>query len=90
MNGCHTAQRCSMRRRALPALCPCCPIVSPQQVFEGADWALLIGAKPRGPGMERSDLLDINGRIFEEQVRARKGGVTHSLVSFRKIPCHLM
>lgn len=31
--------------------------VDPRVLFEGADWALLIGAKPRGPGMERKDLL---------------------------------
>lgn len=29
----------------------------------------MIGAKPRGPGQERADLLDQNGRIFVEQVR---------------------
>lgn len=34
-----------------------------------ADWALMIGAKPRGPGQERADLLDQNGRIFVDQVR---------------------
>jgi malate dehydrogenase (NADP+) len=36
-------------------------------VFNKADWALLIGAKPRGPGMERRDLLDINGQLFQTQ-----------------------
>ncbi len=35
----------------------------PLTVFKDADWALLIGAKPRGPGMERSALLDINGQV---------------------------
>ncbi|XP_057425191.1 malate dehydrogenase [NADP], chloroplastic [Lotus japonicus] len=40
------------------------------EVFQDADWALLIGAKPRGPGMERADLLDINGKIFAEQGKA--------------------
>lgn len=43
--------------------------VEAMQVFRDADWALLIGAKPRGPGMERSDLLEINGQIFADQVR---------------------
>jgi malate/lactate dehydrogenase len=38
-------------------------------VFNDADWALMIGAKPRGPGQERADLLDQNGRIFVDQVR---------------------
>lgn len=41
-----------------------------EEVFEDADWALLIGAKPRGQGMERADLLDINGKIFMDQGRA--------------------
>ncbi|PKU82897.1 Malate dehydrogenase [NADP] 1, chloroplastic [Dendrobium catenatum] len=45
--------------------------VNPYDVFEDAEWALLIGAKPRGPGMERAALLDINGQIFAEQ----RGGV---------------
>ena len=37
---------------------------------EGADYALLVGAKPRGPGMERGDLLADNGKIFGPQGRA--------------------
>ena len=32
--------------------------------FKEANWCLLVGAKPRGPGMERADLLKDNGRIF--------------------------
>jgi malate dehydrogenase len=32
--------------------------------FKDANWCLLVGAKPRGPGMERADLLKDNGRIF--------------------------
>ncbi len=35
--------------------------------FKGANWCLLVGAKPRGPGMERADLLKDNGKIFIEQ-----------------------
>ncbi len=42
----------------------------PYKVFEGVDWALLVGARPRGPGMERADLLQANGKIFVEQGRA--------------------
>ncbi|WP_404313552.1 malate dehydrogenase [Agrococcus terreus] len=38
--------------------------------FSGASLALLVGARPRGPGMERSDLLAANGAIFTEQGRA--------------------
>ncbi|KAG0612388.1 hypothetical protein M758_6G023500 [Ceratodon purpureus] len=44
--------------------------ISAEEVFADADWALLIGAKPRGPGMERGDLLEINGKIFAEQGKA--------------------
>jgi malate dehydrogenase (NADP+) len=44
--------------------------IDPYKIFDGADWALLIGAKPRSAGMERSQLLDINGQIFQEQGRA--------------------
>lgn len=44
--------------------------VDPVQVFEGVDYAFLIGAKPRGPGMERKDLLADNGKIFVEQGKA--------------------
>jgi len=35
--------------------------------FKDANWCLLVGAKPRGPGMERADLLKDNGKIFVEQ-----------------------
>lgn len=42
--------------------------IDPYEVFQDAEWALLIGAKPRGPGIERAALLDINGQIFAEQV----------------------
>lgn len=42
---------------------------SPTVGFKDANWCLLVGAKPRGPGMERADLLKDNGRIFTEQGR---------------------
>ena len=35
--------------------------------FKGTDYALLVGARPRGPGMERGDLLTANGKIFGPQ-----------------------
>ncbi|KAI4370682.1 hypothetical protein MLD38_019004 [Melastoma candidum] len=44
--------------------------IDPYEVFQDVDWALLIGAKPRGPGMERADLLDLNGKIFADQGKA--------------------
>lgn len=36
----------------------------PEIGFKDANWVLLVGAKPRGPGMERADLLKDNGKIF--------------------------
>ena len=41
-----------------------------EEAFAGADVAFLVGAKPRGPGMERKDLLAENGKIFGPQGRA--------------------
>ncbi len=38
--------------------------------FDGANWALLVGARPRGKGMERKDLLGANGQIFKPQGEA--------------------
>jgi len=38
--------------------------------FGGADYCLLVGARPRGPGMERKDLLEANGKIFGPQGQA--------------------
>ncbi|HSX12593.1 MAG TPA: malate dehydrogenase, partial [Rhabdochlamydiaceae bacterium] len=42
----------------------------PYKIFEGVHYALLVGAKPRGPGMERKDLLIDNAKIFIEQGKA--------------------
>jgi malate dehydrogenase len=42
----------------------------PEQIFDGVNLALLVGARPRGPGMERSDLLEANGAIFTAQGEA--------------------
>jgi malate dehydrogenase len=39
-------------------------------MFDGVNLALLVGARPRGPGMERSDLLEANGAIFTVQGKA--------------------
>jgi malate dehydrogenase len=41
-----------------------------EQIFDGANLALLVGARPRGPGMERGDLLSANGAIFTAQGKA--------------------
>ncbi|HZZ34184.1 MAG TPA: malate dehydrogenase [Caulobacteraceae bacterium] len=42
----------------------------PDVAFGDADWCLLVGSKPRGPGMERADLLKDNGKIFIGQGRS--------------------
>ena len=42
----------------------------PSQAFDGAGFALLVGARPRMKGMERADLLEANGRIFQPQGQA--------------------
>lgn len=43
---------------------------SPDEAMTGVNWAVLVGAVPRRAGMERSDLLALNGKIFIEQGRA--------------------
>jgi malate dehydrogenase len=42
----------------------------PRVAFKNVDYAFLIGARPRGPGMERKDLLEANAQIFMDQGRA--------------------
>ena len=42
----------------------------PMQAFKDVDYALLVGARPRGPGMERADLLAANAQIFTAQGKA--------------------
>jgi malate dehydrogenase len=46
----------------------------PKKAFEGTNIALLVGARPRGPGMERADLLEANGGIFKPQGEAINAG----------------
>lgn len=46
----------------------------PKRAFDGCNVGLLVGARPRGPGMERSDLLEANGGIFKPQGEAINAG----------------
>jgi len=46
------------------------PATDPMVGFKDCDAAILVGAKPRGPGMERADLLAANAKIFEAQGKA--------------------
>jgi len=55
---------------AFPLLGEICITDNSEEGFKGADWALLVGSVPRKAGMERGDLLKINGGIFVEQGRA--------------------
>ena len=55
---------------AFPLLQSMIPASDPDVAFKDVDVALLVGARPRGPGMERKDLLEANGKIFGPQGKA--------------------
>jgi len=55
---------------AFPLLVDMIGTGDPKVAFKDADYALLVGARPRGPGMERKDLLMENAKIFIEQGKA--------------------
>jgi malate dehydrogenase len=64
---------------AFPLLAGMLGTGDPKVAFKDADYALLVGAKPRGPGMERKDLLSENARIFVEQGRAMNEVVSRDI-----------
>ena len=47
--------------------------------FQNSEYAFLVGARPRGPGMERKDLLQANAAIFSEQGRAINNSASKSI-----------
>ncbi len=49
------------------------------KAFDGANIGLLVGARPRGPGMERADLLEANGAIFKPQGEAINAGAADDI-----------
>ena len=55
---------------AFPLLAGMTAHSDPMTAFKDADYALLVGSRPRGPGMERAELLSINGQIFIAQGKA--------------------
>src|SRR5882762_7578807 len=55
---------------AFPLLSDIILTSKPEKAFEDANWALLVGSVPRKAGMERGDLLSINGGIFAPQGKA--------------------
>ncbi len=59
-----------LRDCAFPLLADVVTSDKPEVAFKDADYALLVGARPRGPGMERKDLLTANAAIFSVQGKA--------------------
>ncbi len=55
---------------AFPLLADIRPTDDPEVAFEGIDYALLVGSRPRSKGMERKDLLEANAAIFSTQGQA--------------------
>ncbi|MFB9164542.1 malate dehydrogenase [Arthrobacter psychrochitiniphilus] len=51
----------------------------PAKAFDGVNIAMLVGARPRGPGMERADLLSANGGIFSVQGKALNAGAAEDV-----------
>jgi len=51
----------------------------PKAAFDGTNIGLLVGARPRGPGMERADLLEANGGIFRPQGEAINAGAASDI-----------
>jgi malate dehydrogenase len=61
----------------------------PKVGFKDANWCLLIGSRPRGPGMERNDLIKVNGPIFTGQGRAINDGAAKDVrVAVVGNPCN--
>lgn len=61
----------------------------PEEIFGDVDVAILVGSKPRGPGMERKDLLTENGKIFVGQGKAlNKAAKKDALVFVVGNPCN--
>jgi len=54
----------------------------PEEIFGDVDVAILVGAKPRGPGMERKDLLTENGKIFVGQGEALNNAASKDVLVF--------
>lgn len=59
-----------LRDCAFPLLADVVATDDANVAFKDTDYALLVGARPRGPGMERKDLLEANGAIFGPQGKA--------------------
>lgn len=60
----------------------------PYELFKDIDIAILVGSKPRGPGMERKELLAENGKIFVSQGKALNNASKHVKVFVVGNPCN--
>ena len=64
---------------AVPLLAGMRAVQDPAEAFRDCEVALLIGARPRGPGMERADLLEANAAIFRAQGQALNASASRSV-----------
>ncbi|MCC7328638.1 MAG: malate dehydrogenase [Gammaproteobacteria bacterium] len=64
---------------AFPSLQGIIATDQPEEAFRDADYALLVGARPRGPGMERGDLLKENAKIFSVQGKAMNAHASRNI-----------
>src|SRR5260370_11267740 len=74
---------------AFPLVTKLIPTSNPEEGFRGVNWALLVGSVPRKQGMERKDLLGINGKIFTGQGHAiEKNAASDVRVLVMGNPCN--
>jgi malate dehydrogenase len=73
---------------AFPLLSGIVATDKPEVAFDGVSWAWLVGSRPRGPGMERSDLIQANGPIFVGQGKALNKGADDIRVMVVGNPCN--
>src|SRR6266436_9636992 len=74
---------------AFPLLKGVVPTASLEEGFRGVNWALLVGSVPRKQGMERKDLLGINGKIFIGQGQAiQKNAASNVRIHVVGNPCN--
>jgi malate dehydrogenase len=73
---------------AFPTLAGVTATDQAEVAFDGIHWGLLIGSRPRGPGMERADLIRVNGPIFVGQGKALNRGASDMRVLVVGNPCN--
>ncbi|MBF0137767.1 MAG: malate dehydrogenase [Magnetococcus sp. DMHC-1] len=61
---------------------------NPEVAFDGINWALMVGSRPRGPGMERADLIKVNGPIFVGQGKALNKAASDVRILVVGNPCN--